>query len=81
MKWKKYQIFNDDYAIINDAAQNYANLHYYIDQTSQRRQLEASSFTVIDVYDITGNELASTDFDSKSPWLYYVAKKLPNPTA
>ncbi|OBF32950.1 hypothetical protein A5724_20150 [Mycobacterium sp. ACS1612] len=78
-KWKKYQIFTEDYAIINDAAQNYLNLHYYIDQISQRRQLESSNFTVIDVYDITGNELASTDLDTKSPWLYYVATKSPDP--
>src|SRR5262249_19735365 len=78
-KWRKYQVFTDNYAILNDKASSFIFLNYYIDQTSQRRQLEESNFTVMAVYDITGSELAPADLDTKSPWLTYVVKKSSDP--
>jgi len=72
---KKHRVFNDDYAILNDVACDFALLHYHIDHPAQRRQLERNNFAVLEVYDIVGNSLDPAAVDTKSPYLMYVANK------
>jgi hypothetical protein len=74
-KWKKQRVFNESYAIVTDEAFDFSALHYYITQTYQRRQLEESNFTTLEVYDIVGNTLAPQAVDTESPFLMYIAQK------
>ena len=74
-KWKKQHVFTDTYAIVTDEAFDFSALHYYITQKYQRRQLEESNFTTLEVFDIVGNLLAPQAVDTQSPWLMYVAQK------
>jgi SAM-dependent methyltransferase len=72
---KRHRVFNAEYAILNDVAYDFSLLHYHIDHTSQRRQLEQNNFTVLEVYDIAGNSIGPASADTKSPYLMYVVKK------
>ena len=72
---KNHQVFEDQYAIINDVAHNYAMLTYYIDKINQRKQLENMGFETIEMYDTLGNTLDINSDDADSAWIYYVARK------
>ncbi len=73
---KKHQVFNEQYAIINDIAHNYAMLTYYINKTQQVSQLRTMGFETIEMYDTLGNVLNLDSEDKDSAWIYYVAKKI-----
>ena len=73
---KNHQVFEDQYAIINDVAHNYAMLTYYIDKINQLKQLENMGFETIEMYDTLGNTLDINSDDSDSAWIYYVARKI-----
>ena len=73
---KNHQVFNEQYAIINDVAHNYAMLTYYIDKANQVSQLEKIGFETIEIYDTSGNILNIDSNDKDSAWIYYVAKKV-----
>lgn len=73
---KNHQVFNEQYAIINDIAHNYAMLTYYIDKTHQVSQLKSMGFETIEMYDTLGNVLNLGSEDKDSAWIYYVAKKI-----
>lgn len=73
--WKKHWVITADYAIITDPGHDFAALHYYINHDTQRRQLAASGFSTLDVFDIDGDPLAPGDVDTKSPYVTYVAQK------
>jgi ubiquinone/menaquinone biosynthesis C-methylase UbiE len=73
---KNHQIFNEQYAIINDVAHNYAMLTYYIDKKNQKSQLEDVGFETIEMYDTLGNLLNLDSDDKDSAWIYYVVKKI-----
>ena len=75
LKNKKHQVFNEQYAIINDIAHNYAMLTYYINKADQVSQLKAISFETIEMYDTLGNVLNLDSDDKDSAWIYYVSKK------
>ncbi len=70
-----HQVFNDQYAIINDVAHNYAMLTYYIEREHQVLQLNDMGFETIEMYDTLGNMLNLDSDDRDSAWIYYVAKK------
>jgi ubiquinone/menaquinone biosynthesis C-methylase UbiE len=72
---KNHQVFNEQYAIINDVAHNYAMLTYYIDKVHQVSQLEDLGFETIEMYDTLGNLLNLDSDDKDSAWIYYVARK------
>ena len=57
-QWKKHWVFADDYTIITDVGHEFAALHYYVDQDTQRRQLEANGFSPLEVLGIDGDPLA-----------------------
>jgi ubiquinone/menaquinone biosynthesis C-methylase UbiE len=73
---KNHQVFEDQYAIINDVAHNYAMLTYYIDKINQLKQLENMGFETIEMYDTLGNTLDINSDDADSAWIYYVARKI-----
>ena len=75
LKNKNHQMFNKQYAIINDIAHNYAMLTYYISKTHQMLQLNDMGFETIEMYDTLGNMLTLDNDDKDSAWIYYVAKK------
>lgn len=76
--WRKARLSRSqteepDYAIYCDEDHDYACLHYYIDQQSQREQLARHGFRVVDVIDTEGQVLDSKEFAPNSSWLMYVA--------
>lgn len=71
-----HQKFEDEYAIINDVAHNYAMLTYYIDKENQISQLKDVGFETIEMYDTSGNTLNLDSDDKDSAWIYYVARKI-----
>jgi ubiquinone/menaquinone biosynthesis C-methylase UbiE len=73
---RNHQVFEDEYAIINDVAHNYAMLTYYIDKVNQVKQLEGVGFETIEMYDTLGNMLNLDSNDKDSAWIYYVARKI-----
>jgi len=75
LKNKNHQVFNEQYAIINDIAHNYAMLTYYINKGHQVSQLKTMGFETIEMYDTLGNVLNLDSDDKDSAWIYYVAKK------
>ncbi len=70
------QLFEEEYAIINDVAHNYAMLTYYIDKENQISQLEDEGFETIEMYDTLGNILNLGSDDKESAWIYYVTRKI-----
>lgn len=72
---RNHEVFNEQYAIINDVAHNYAMLTYYIDKENQISQLEDVGFETIEMYDTLGNILNLDSDDKNSAWIYYVARK------
>ena len=76
LKNRNHQVFNEQYAIINDVAHNYAMLTYYIDKENQVKQLEDMGFQTIEMYDNLGNMLDLDSDDSNSAWIYYVTRKI-----
>jgi len=63
------------YALLNDPGHDYACLHYYIDQATQRRQLGDLGFEVLDVFDADGRPLDAQQHGSDSSSLMYVARR------
>jgi SAM-dependent methyltransferase len=70
-----------EYSLLNDKGHNFACLHYYVEQQTQRRQLAAMGLRVVDVLDHEGRSLESSDPASDSPWLMYVARRDPEAPA
>jgi SAM-dependent methyltransferase len=65
-----------DYALLNDAGHDYACLHYYIDQATERQQVAALGFQVLDVFDADGHSLAVDHAAEASASLMYAARKV-----
>jgi len=76
LKNRGRQYFENEYAIINDVAHNYAMLTYYIDKLNQVSQLKANGFETVEIYDTLGNKLGPDSDDKESAWIYYVARKI-----
>lgn len=69
---KRLEIFNDEYAIINDSDHRYSLMIYYMTIAAQKAQLREIGFEETEAYDETGYEVVE---DSKSFWIYYLTKK------
>jgi ubiquinone/menaquinone biosynthesis C-methylase UbiE len=73
LKNKRYEIHEEEYAIINDSGVNYALLIYYISPKAQIKQLRTIGFNkTIQVFNLKGEEI---DRDDQSPWLHYLVVK------
>jgi SAM-dependent methyltransferase len=68
------QVFEPEYAIINDSAHRWSLLHHYITRDAQRRELEASGFELVSVRGSDGTVLAPDDDDAAFTELHYVAR-------
>lgn len=75
LRVKKFRVFEENYAILNDEGHAYSALHMYIDQNYQRQQLKDKGFVVLDVFDIDANSVSEQGFPKTSPYLMYVAQK------
>ena len=66
----------EEYALINDLAENYSLIHYYIDVAHQREQLRRAGFEPERVYDDRTREVGSSVTANDSPWLWFVARRI-----
>ncbi len=64
----------DGYAVINDDAQDYALLHYYVRRDDQEAQLDAHGWRLVECVDLDGRPVARGEV-SRSPDLHYVASR------
>lgn len=69
-----YERSEPGYAILNDAAHDFAALHYYITRDLQQTQLEAHGFELVECLDLEGNTVERGEV-SQSPELHYVARR------
>ena len=72
----KMRVVTAEYAIYNDEGHDFSALHYYIEQSIQRRQLSENGFSVVDVLDTFGSSITEQDAAKESPSLMYVARKM-----
>jgi len=63
----------DNYAILNDIAQDYGLLHYYIGRDEQERQLEQLGYELLECLDLEGFPVPH-GAGSRSTELHYVAR-------
>ena len=54
MKYRRYELETDDYAILNDASFEWRGLHYYCSREAQARQLEAAGFRLMECFAMDG---------------------------
>lgn len=66
-----------EYALINDMAEGFRLLHYYIEPSHQRRQLAEVGFEVVAEYDDALNVVQPGARVTGSPWIWYVARHAP----
>ncbi|WP_244808349.1 class I SAM-dependent methyltransferase [Caballeronia zhejiangensis] len=67
------QVFESEYAIINEPAHEYKMMQYYISIPAQIRQLRSVGFDHrIEAFSAEGKIVAH---DSESGWIYYVSRK------
>lgn len=64
-----------EYALINDLAEGFRLIHYYIDHRQQRRQLAESGLDAVAVYDDELNAVQPDSHPAKAPWIWYVARR------
>jgi SAM-dependent methyltransferase len=70
------QRFESDYAIVNDVANDYALLHYYIARDGEERELAAHSFEMIECLDLSGAVVGAGEDAYGCHELHYVARRL-----
>jgi SAM-dependent methyltransferase len=70
---RRLELQQPAWAVLNDEAHNYSLLTYYVTMSEQQRELADAGFPSVGIYDADGRELTTTD--SRSPWLYYVARR------
>jgi SAM-dependent methyltransferase len=67
--------YEEEYALLDDCGPDHALLHYYVDRTSQERQLRAVGFDLVEVLDRSGASVATGEMAPGSSCLMYVARK------
>jgi SAM-dependent methyltransferase len=72
---RTFEFDGPEYAVVNDAAEEYSLLHYYITRDAQRRQLDEAGLGLVEMYDRWLNPVSELTDDSASPWIWYVARK------
>ena len=70
----RHQVFEPDYAIVNDSAHRWSLLHHYITRDAQERELAAAGFALVSVRGIDGGVLQATDDDTSFTELHYIAR-------
>ena len=64
-----------EYALINDLAEDFRLIHYYIDHRQQRRQLREARLEVVTVYDDEINVVQPEARLPNAPWVWYVVRR------
>jgi ubiquinone/menaquinone biosynthesis C-methylase UbiE len=72
LQMRKHEVFNDEYAIVNDQDHRFSLLVYYIGIGRQIKQLEDIGMSGIKAYNANGNQVNA---DKDSFWIYYLATK------
>jgi len=67
-----------DHAILNDVANDYGVLHYYIRRDDQERQLQETGYELVECLDLEDHPVVAGE-DGCSPWLHYVARPIASP--
>ena len=70
---------NEEYELINDVAENYSLIHYYIDAERQRRQLADAGLSVLEVLDDQGRAVEQGATPTRAAWLWFVAQRPAQP--
>lgn len=66
---------HEDYALINDLAEQFLLIHYYVTEPAQRRQLVEAGFHVEEVFDDRGQEVLPGASLRDAAWLWFAASK------
>ena len=74
MRWLERS--ETDYAILNDAAHDFAVVHYYISRDSQERQLGGHGFELVQCLDLEGRVVPCGAMAADCPELSYVARRV-----
>lgn len=72
LRMRKHEVFNDEYAIVNDQDHRFSLLVYYISVGRQIKQLEDIGMSDVKAYSMKGDQVTA---DKDSLWLYYLATK------
>jgi SAM-dependent methyltransferase len=70
----RHQVFEPEYAIINDSAHRWSLLHHYITRDAQVRELATCGFEVMSVRGTDGAVLRPSDPDAQFTELHYLAR-------
>jgi SAM-dependent methyltransferase len=63
------------YAILNDISHDFLALHYYIDRDAQERQFTAHGFSLLNCFDLDGQQVDPGQDAPDCPELHYVAQR------
>lgn len=72
---RRLEVESPEYALINDLAEEYSLIHYYISAAPQRDQLVQAGFEVIAVQDDNGADVPPDAVVREAPWLWYLARR------
>jgi len=73
---RRYEIYDDEFCIVNDQGDDYTLLTYYIDVGKQINQLNECGFKTIEAIDLNGNVLSEIDYmECQDTWIYYICRK------
>ncbi len=75
MRIRGLRHFEDEYALLNDKGHDYSLLHYYIDRSHQRLQLQAMGYRLLETFDHLGRSLLNGDEGTDSASLMYIASR------
>ncbi len=77
LRVKKLRRQEQDYALLNDIGHDYACLHYYIDDVTQRSQLQSCGFELLELLSNEGRAFLPGSRDTaRYGWLLYVARAI-----
>lgn len=72
MRFKKFEVFNADYSILNDQCHHYRTFLYYITPETQLNQLQQSGFgSMVKIFDLSGKVASEKAVDDS---LVFVAR-------
>ena len=74
LRLKQHEIYESDYAIVNDNLHRYSLLTCYVTISAQTRDLVRAGFSEVRAYDRKGKRVTT---DDSSRWIDYVARKSP----
>ena len=73
---KPREVWTPDYAIVNDASNDFGMMHYFIARDAQEQQLAACGFELLDCRDLQDRPVPRGETAPRCPELHYVARPL-----